>query len=107
MPLLFGLSILVQILLVIHIMKTGRNNYWIYLVIFAPLIGSVAYLIIELLPEFFATRTGRKLSRNLDSAINPPMKPPLPTDWLPPYSVPEGPFSTSMRCTPTNESGVL
>ena len=71
MPLLFGLSILVQILLVIHIMKTGRNTYWIYLVIFAPLIGSVAYLIIELLPEFFATRTGRKLSRNLDNAINP------------------------------------
>lgn len=71
MPLLFGLSILVQILLVIHIMKTGRNNYWIYLVIFAPLIGSVAYLILELLPEFFATRTGRKLSQNLDNAINP------------------------------------
>jgi hypothetical protein len=71
MPLLFGLSILVQILLVIHIMKTGRNTYWIYLVIFAPLIGSVAYLIIELLPEFFATRTGRKLSQNLDNAINP------------------------------------
>ncbi|HVL02051.1 MAG TPA: tetratricopeptide repeat protein [Dongiaceae bacterium] len=74
MPLLFGLSILVQILLVIHILKTGRNNYWIYLVIFAPLIGSVAYLIVELLPEFFGTRTGRRLSKNLDTAINPHRK---------------------------------
>lgn len=71
MPLLVALSVLVQILLVIHILKTGRNNYWIYLVIFAPLIGSVAYLVLELLPEFFGTRTGRRLSKNLDSAINP------------------------------------
>jgi hypothetical protein len=71
MPVLFGFSILVQVMLVVHILKTGRNNYWIYLVIFAPLIGSVAYIVVELLPEFFGTRTGRKLSRNLDGVINP------------------------------------
>lgn len=74
MPLLFGLSILVQILLVIHILKTGRNTFWIYLVIFAPMIGSVAYIIVELLPEFIGTRTGRKVTTGMDNVLNPNRK---------------------------------
>ena len=42
MPLLVGLSILIQILLVVHIFKTGRNTMWVYLVIFFPMIFGYA-----------------------------------------------------------------
>jgi hypothetical protein len=39
-----------QLLLIIHVIKTGRNTLWIFLLIFVPLVGGLAYLIVEVLP---------------------------------------------------------
>lgn len=41
------------------------------------------------------------------TATRPPTKPALPALWLPPYSVPAGPLTTSTRATPASESGVV
>ena len=46
----YYLVILLQILCVVHAMKTGKRD-WIYIVLFVPLIGTVAYFIREILPE--------------------------------------------------------
>jgi len=43
-------AIPLQILTIIHALKTGRRD-WLYLLIFLPLIGTVVYFYIELLPE--------------------------------------------------------
>lgn len=61
----------IQILLVIHVLKTGRNRYWIYLLLFLPLIGGVAYLIIEVLPEFGGSLKGQRAMRSVRQAVNP------------------------------------
>ena len=70
MPLIV-ISIIVQLALVVHIIKTGRNTTWVFIVLFFPLIGSLAYFIIELLPELTNTRTARsaqhKLAKSVDS----------------------------------------
>jgi len=65
------LSILVQLALVVHIIKTGRNTTWVFIVLFFPLIGSLAYFIVELLPELLGSRTGRTAAKKVAKAINP------------------------------------
>ena len=61
----------IQILLVIHVLKTGRSRYWIYLLIFLPLVGGIAYLVIEILPEFSGSIQGQRAMRGVRKAINP------------------------------------
>lgn len=70
MPLLI-LSLIVQVGLVVHILKTGRNTYWVFIVMFFPLVGSLAYLIVELLPEFGNGRTAQRMRRNIVKTVNP------------------------------------
>lgn len=65
------ITYLVQILLVIHVLKTGRNRYWVLLLIFIPLIGGVAYLAVEVLPEFFGGIRGQRTMRQVRNAVNP------------------------------------
>jgi hypothetical protein len=50
MPLLI-VSIAVQILLIVHVLRTGRDPRWIFLMILLPPIGALAYLIVEILPS--------------------------------------------------------
>lgn len=70
MPFLI-LSLLVQLALVIHIVKTGRNMTWIFVVLFFPLVGTLAYVIVELLPEWTGSRTGVTMRRKLAKLANP------------------------------------
>lgn len=61
----------IQILLVIHVLKTGRNRYWIWLLVFLPLVGGAAYLVIEVLPEFRGGIRGQRALRQVRNAVNP------------------------------------
>jgi len=67
----FIISILIQLCLVIHIIKTGRNTIWIWIIVLIPLAGSLAYLLLEILPELTNSRSGRKASNKLRNTINP------------------------------------
>lgn len=70
MPLIV-LSLLIQAALVVHILKTGRDNKWVYIVLLFPAVGSLAYLLVELLPEFARSRTAQNLNRALVDKIDP------------------------------------
>lgn len=70
MPLLI-VSIIIEVALVVHIIKTGRNMVWIFLVLFFPLVGSLAYFIVEMLPELMGSRTGLGVRRSIAKSINP------------------------------------
>jgi len=61
----------IQILLVIHVLKTGRNRYWIWLLLFVPLIGGIAYLVIEILPEFSNSIHGQRAIRGVRKTLDP------------------------------------
>jgi hypothetical protein len=43
---------ILQIALIIHVYRTGRPYWWIWILFMAPLIGGLAYVFIELLPGF-------------------------------------------------------
>jgi hypothetical protein len=70
MPLIV-LSVLVQVALVVHIVKTGRNTTWIWIVVILPVAGSIAYLLLEALPDFMNTKSGRSAGRKIQSVVNP------------------------------------
>ena len=70
-PLLTILIWLVQLALIIHVLKTGRSRYWIMMLIFMPMIGGVAYFVIELLPEFSGSIAGQRAVRSVKQTLNP------------------------------------
>lgn len=42
-----------QVIFVIHVLKTDRNRYWVYLIIFLPPLGSIIYFVMVIIPELF------------------------------------------------------
>jgi hypothetical protein len=70
MPLIV-ISVMVQIALVVHVMRSGRPTYWIYLIVFMPVVGSIAYFIAEILPELFGSRRTRGAIRSIRKTLDP------------------------------------
>jgi len=54
------LSIAIQAALIVHVIKTGRNMLWIWAIALLPLVGSIAYGAVEILPEVMGGRTARR-----------------------------------------------
>jgi hypothetical protein len=65
------LSLLVQAALIVHVIRTGRNTLWILAIGFLPGIGSLAYLVAEVLPDLFGGRTARRAKTGLGRMIDP------------------------------------
>jgi hypothetical protein len=69
MPLALLLTV-ISAALVIHAAKTGRFTPWGYLILFLPGIGAVAYVLMELIPEWMGSpqgqRAGQRVARTLD-----------------------------------------
>src|SRR5262249_22589949 len=65
------LSIVIPALLVIHCIKTGRNTIWIWVLILLPGAGALAYVVVELLPDLFRSRTAQRTARSFKKALDP------------------------------------
>ena len=65
------LSLLVQAALIVHVIKTGRNQLWIWAIALLPGIGSLAYVAAEVLPELFGGRTARRAGAGMRRIIDP------------------------------------
>ena len=72
MPLLI-LTYLVQLMLIMHVVRHGRATYWIWILLSAPVLGGLAYLLVEILPGSGAERKAARVGRDLVKAINPDM----------------------------------
>ncbi len=65
------LSILVQAGLIVHVIKTGRNMLWIWAIALLPLVGSLAYAAVEVLPQLVGGRTGRRAQSGVRRMLDP------------------------------------
>lgn len=63
--------LLIQIAFAVHVVKSGRDRYWIYLILFLPAIGCAVYFITQVLPEMGQSRTVRHATRSLLKAVDP------------------------------------
>ena len=68
---IFILSIVLQALLIVHVIKTGRNQIWIWVLALLSYAGIVAYIAAELLPELFRSRTASRFQRGVKKALDP------------------------------------
>jgi len=68
---LYIISVIIQVLFVLHIVKTKRSTNWIWLVVLLPVAGSIVYFIIEIIPGLVSSRAGRTAKRKMAKVINP------------------------------------
>ena len=60
-----------SIALIIHCIKTGRNWIWVWVMLFLPLLGALAYTAVEIVPELFRSRSAQRTARGLKKAMDP------------------------------------
>lgn len=65
------LSLVIQVALIIHVLKTGREYWWILLLLFLPGIGSIIYFVVEILPSLRGSMTARRTARRVTGLIDP------------------------------------
>jgi hypothetical protein len=65
------LSIAVQAGLIVHVIKTGRNMLWIWAIALLPLLGSIVYVVVEVLPQALGSRTARRATTGVRRMIDP------------------------------------
>lgn len=68
---LYLLIPLLQIVCVVHVVRTGRSFLWIYVLLFLPGLGVAAYVAVEILPGLFRSRTARNLGSSAVGALDP------------------------------------
>lgn len=71
MPVIFILEIALQAFCVLHAIRTGRPMQWIYIIVFLPLAGSIAYFFMEILPEIRHSRAARQAVGDVNRVIDP------------------------------------
>ncbi|TRW17406.1 tetratricopeptide repeat protein [Glacieibacterium frigidum] len=65
------LSVLAQVLTVVHIIRTGRNQLWIMAAVFLSIPGCIAYFIVEVGPEIWGGRAAQGARTKAIKAIDP------------------------------------
>jgi hypothetical protein len=67
------LSIIIQAAFIIHVIKTGRNQLWIWVLIIPglALAGILAYVAVEIVPQLFRSRAAQRAARSFKKALDP------------------------------------
>lgn len=70
MPILFAI-IALQIACAVHCARSGRSGVWVMVIIFFPVIGSLAYVVMEVLPGSGVTRAAGKAKAKAAAKLDP------------------------------------
>lgn len=65
------LSIVIPLVAVVHVIRTGRNMIWIFLIVFVPVVGVLAYFVVEVLPSLTQSRGARRALQKARATIDP------------------------------------
>lgn len=71
MPILIGLTILIQVSCVIHCVRSGRSGMWIMAIMAFPVLGSLAYAWFEILPQYQGRREVRAVKQAAVKKLDP------------------------------------
>jgi hypothetical protein len=66
-----GLALILTIVLCIHVVRTGRELFWLWIIILAQPIGGLIYLVAIVLPELFGGRTARRIGQAARQTLDP------------------------------------
>ena len=65
------IQLLIEVALIVQAAKTGRFWPWGFIILFIPGFGALAYVLIELLPEWFGSAQGQQARRRVVSTLDP------------------------------------
>jgi len=71
MSAIFIITLAIQVGLIIHCVRTGRNTIWIWVLALLSLPGAIAYVAVEILPGLFGSRTARRAARGVRRTLDP------------------------------------
>jgi hypothetical protein len=74
--------LLIEVVCIVHAAKTGRFMPWGLIILFIPGFGVLAYVLIELLPEWFGSAQGQHARHKVVSTLDPGKRYRLLTDEL-------------------------
>jgi hypothetical protein len=69
--LIFILTLAIQAGLIVHVIRTGRNSLWIWAIALLPAAGSLAYVVVEILPGIFGGQAARRTKAGMQRIIDP------------------------------------
>ena len=67
----FGLSILVAILLCVHVVRTHRDTFWLWIILLFQPLGGLVYFFAIIVPELFRGPAARKLGQAARETLDP------------------------------------
>jgi hypothetical protein len=70
MPLYIA-TIAIQVLAAVHLFRTGGDMRWLWAIVFLPVVGSLAYFFVEVLPSLQNNRTARNVLRRARDTVDP------------------------------------
>jgi hypothetical protein len=68
---LFLLALVLQVVLIIHCIRTGRNTVWIWVLALLSLPGAIAYIAVEIIPGLWRSPTTGRALRGVRRALDP------------------------------------
>jgi hypothetical protein len=71
MPLIGLAHLLIAILFASHAIRTGRPQFWVFILLLLPVAGAIAYVAIEILPEIANSRRARQVAGNISDVVHP------------------------------------
>ena len=71
MPVLAALIFVIQLCFAYHALKTGRANWWLFVIMGFPVMGCILYYFIEIFPSSRESRRAEQAIRAVSRAINP------------------------------------
>jgi hypothetical protein len=71
MPIGIGLHVLIAIYFAAHVIRTGQDKYWLWILFAFPFLGSVVYGIMIWLPDARNSRQGRQVMSGVQRLLDP------------------------------------
>ena len=66
-----GLHVIIAVALAVHAMKTGRPFWWLFILFFVPGLGSIAYVVVELIPAMLRSQGAARVKSGLETMVDP------------------------------------
>ncbi len=71
MPIAIAVTVLIQIACAVHVVRTGRPMYWIFIILGTSMLGCIVYFFVAILPDLSGSRTAQKATDTIVKTIDP------------------------------------
>ena len=72
LSLLFALApLLIGVLLCVHAVRSGQQLYWVFIILFVPVLGALVYVVAILIPDLAGGTRAKRMGMAARDALDP------------------------------------